>query len=111
MAPGLSFDAQTLQAKSKEALSLQQYALAVAMDAVESLASMASSAGHPDLVSALTDATGHGNRAFTGMIAAYGHAYQGLVGSAQSLGDTEKSNAALVGGASNQGLPFPNGTG
>ena len=111
MAPGLSFDAKTLQAKSSEALSLQQYCLAVGMDSVEALASMASSAGHPGLTSALTDATGRGNKAFTGMIAAYGHAYQGLVGTAQILGETEQSNAAMVGGASNQEIPFLNGSG
>jgi hypothetical protein len=111
VAPGLSFNAEALQAKGSEALSLQQYCLAVAMDVVEAMASMAGSAGHPGLESALTDATGRGNKAFTGMIAAYGHAYQGLTGTAQILGETEQSNAALVDGVRNPEIPFLNGIG
>jgi hypothetical protein len=111
VAPGVSFNAGSLQGKSSEALSLQQYSLAVAMDAVEALESMAGSAGHPGLASALTDATERGNKAFTSMIAAYGHAYKGLVSTAQILGDTEQANAGLIGGVGNQDIPFLNGIG
>ena len=90
-----------LQTGSQDVAGLQQTCRAIAEDVVSSLTSMAGAAGHPGLSSALTGAAGHGSHAYTTMWAAYGHASQGLAGSAQvyfSADDTVASKA--------KGIPF-----
>jgi hypothetical protein len=111
MAPDLSFNADTLQAKGEDAISLEQYCQAVGVTVVEALSGMAGAVGHPGLASALTDGAGQGDKAFSGMTAAYGHAYSGLVGTAQTLGGADQGIAGTVKGIGNQDIPFLNGIG
>lgn len=111
MGQGFTVKASVLQSRSQDASGLQEYCQAVAVDAVETLAGMASSAGHPGLTSALTDAAGRGNKAFSGMLAAYGHAAKGLAASGQTYANADQANAARAKGIGVQDEPFLNGIG
>jgi hypothetical protein len=108
---GFTVKPSALQSGSEGATGLQEYCLAVAQDAVETLGAMAGSAGHADLASALTDAAGRGDKAFTGMVAAYGHCSQSLAASAQTYTSAENANTAAAKGIGDQDIPFLNGIG
>jgi hypothetical protein len=112
MAPG-GFTAKpsALQTQSEGAAGLQLYCEAVAVDVVESLAAMAGSAGHPGLASALNDAAGHGDKVFSGMVAAYGHASQSLAVTGQGYASADQRTAAAARGVPDPDLVFLNGIG
>jgi len=111
MGQGFTVKPSVLQSNGQGATDLQEYCQAVAVDAVETLAGMASSAGHPGLASALTEAAGRGDKAFSGMLAAYGHAATGLAASGQTYANADQANAARTKGVTSQDLPFLNGVG
>jgi hypothetical protein len=108
MGQGFTVKGSVLQAKSEAATSLQEYCQAVTLDAVGALRAMAGSAGHSGLTSALTEAAPCGDKAFTGMLAAYVHVAEGLATSGQRYANAEQANTALSGGAQGPGLPFLN---
>jgi hypothetical protein len=108
---GFTVKPSTLQTQSEGASGLQVYCQAVAVDAVQSLADMASSAGHPGLASALKDAAGRGDTVFTGMVAAYGHTSKSLAASGQYYASADQTNATRAKGVPDQGIPFLNGIG
>jgi uncharacterized protein YukE len=97
MGAGFSVTPSALQAGSQDVASLQGRCMAVGQDAVGALTAMAGTAGHPGLESALTGAAGRGNKAFTGMWAAYGHCSQGLATSAQTYSSNESALANRIG--------------
>jgi hypothetical protein len=111
MGQGFTVKASVLQSRSQDASDLQEYCQAVAVDAVETLAGMASSAGHPGLASALTDAAGRGDKAFGGMLTAYGHAAKGLAASGQTYANAEQTNTARAKGIVDPNSLFLNGNG
>jgi hypothetical protein len=108
MGQGFTVKESVLQAKSEAATSLQEYCQAVALDAVGTLSDMVGSAGHSGLASALTEAAARGDKAFTGMLAAYLHVAEGLATSGQRYANAEQANTALSGEAQDPGLPFLN---
>jgi len=93
---GSGFTVRTgaLVSGSQDIAGLQGRCLAIAEDAVASLAAMAGSAGHPGLASALSGAAERGNGAFAGMWAAYGHASQSLAATAANYDGAEQANTA-----------------
>lgn len=102
MGQGFTVRTSELQAGSQDMAALQGRCQLIAEYVEATLTAMAGSAGHADLASALTGAAGRGNRAFTGMWAAYGHASNGLAASAQNYANTEQVNAR----AAYQAWPF-----
>lgn len=90
---------------------LQGYCQAIAEDAVAALSSMAGSAGHAGLTSALKEASAKSNQSYTGMWAAYGHASQGMAASAQHYASADNKNATAAKGVLGQDIPFLNGIG
>jgi hypothetical protein len=90
---GFSVRTDELRAGSQDMAALQGRCQIIAQYVVATLTAMAGSAGHPGLASALTGAAGRGNRAFAGMLAAYGHASNGLAASAQNYADADQANA------------------
>ena len=108
---GFTVKPSTLQTQSEGASNLQVYGEAVAVDAVQALASMAASAGHPGLASALKNAAGRGDKVFSGMVAAYGHTSQSLAAAGQTYANADQANATRAKGVPDQGIPFLNGIG
>jgi hypothetical protein len=111
MGQGFTVKASALQTQSDGSADLQVYCQAVAVDAVQSLAGMAASAGHPGLASALKNAAGRGDKVFSGMVAAYGHTGQSLASSSQVYARAEQANTARAKGVSDPDIPFLNGIG
>jgi hypothetical protein len=93
---GSGFTVRTgaLVSGSQDIAGLQGRCLAIAEDAVASLAAMADSAGHPSLSSALSGAAERGNGAFAGMWAAFGHASRSLAATATNYDGAEQANVA-----------------
>lgn len=106
--PGFSVDANQLQSGSQQVATLQQNCQAIAANALAALAGMAGEVSHPGLASALNEATVRGNKAFTGMWAAYGHVCQGLAASGANYDGAEQANvSAATAAAPGQALPLP----
>jgi hypothetical protein len=93
---GFSVRPGGLSAGSQDMGSLQGRCQLIAEYVVATLASMAGSAGHAGLASALKGAAGRGNKAYTGMWAAYGQASQGLAASANTYSSAEQAIADQV---------------
>jgi hypothetical protein len=96
---GFSVDVPKLRAGSQEVSNLQGRCEVIAGDAVDSLAGMAGSAGHPALTSALTGAADQGFRTFLAMGAAYGHVSSSLAVSAANYASADQaiaSRASLI---------------
>jgi hypothetical protein len=94
---GFSVNAAKLREGSQEVGSLQGRCEVIAGDAVDALAGMAGSAGHPALASALSGAAGQGAKAFLAMRAAYGHVSSGLSASATNYAKTDQGIAGQAG--------------
>lgn len=94
---GFSVNAAKLQEGSQEVGNLRARCEAVAGDAVDALAGMASLAGHPVLASALTGAAGQGLVTFWAVGTAYDHVSNGLSVSAETYSSTERAIAAKAG--------------
>jgi uncharacterized protein YukE len=90
MSQGFSVTPFVLQVGSQDVGGLQNTCQTIAEDVAGTLTAMAGSAGHAGLSAALSKAAGQGNRAFTTMWAAYGHASQGLATSAQNYIDADQ---------------------
>jgi uncharacterized protein YukE len=90
MSQGFSVEPFVLQVGSQDVGGLQNTCQDIAEDVADALTAMADSAGHQGLSAALTEAAGEGNRAFTMMREAYGHASQGLATSAQNYLDADQ---------------------
>lgn len=97
MGQGFSVDAAKLRAGNEEISNLHGRCGVVADDAVDALAGMAGSAGHPALASALTGATGQGLVTFWAVGSAYQHVSDGLAASAETYSSTERAIAANAG--------------
>ena len=97
MGQGFSVNAAKLQEGSQEVGNLQGRCEVIAGDAVDALAGMAGSAGHPALASALTGAAGQGAKAFWAMGAAYGHVSSSLSASAANYTKTDEGIAGQAG--------------
>jgi hypothetical protein len=95
---GFSVRPGQLLAGSQNVAALQGRCQLIADYVVETLTAMAGSAGHAGLASALTGAAGRGDRAFTGMCAAYGHASNGLAASGQNYAGADQAAAGAVDG-------------
>jgi len=111
---GFKVNPSQLQVGSQDVQYLQGRCEAIAQYAQTALASMAGSAGHEDLASALHEAAERGNTAFTGLLAAYGHASNSLFTAGQAYvgADNSAANAAagVLGGwtaGGPQALPEP----
>lgn len=89
MASGFSVKPSALQSGSQDMAGLQGTCAGIADDIYNALTALAGSAGHAGLTAALTDAAGQGSQAFSGMVAAYGHNWQGLAGSGQLYSGTD----------------------
>jgi hypothetical protein len=90
---GFSVNAAKLQEGSQEVSNLQGRCEVVGGDAVDALAGMAGSAGHPVLASALTGAAGQGLVAFWAVGTAYQHVSNGLNASAETYSNAERAIA------------------
>jgi hypothetical protein len=96
---GSGFTVRTgaLVSGSQDIAGLRDRCLAIAEDAVASMAAMADLVGHPSLASALSGAAERGNGAFAGMWAAYGHSSQSLAATAANYDGAEQANVARSG--------------
>jgi hypothetical protein len=94
---GFSVSAAKLHSGSQQVSDLQTRCELIAQDAVNTLASLAGSAGQADLASALNGAAGQGTRTFFAVAAAYGHVSTSLGASAANYGNTERAIAAKAG--------------
>jgi hypothetical protein len=94
---GFSVNAAKLQEGSQEVDNLQGRCEIVARDAVDALAGMAGSAGHPALASALTGAAGQGLVTFWAVGTAYQHVSNGLNTSAETYSNAERAITAKAG--------------
>lgn len=94
---GFSVNAAKLQAGSQEVSNLQGRCEVIAGDAVDTLARMAGSTGHPALASALTGAAGQGARVFYAAGAAYGHVSSSLAASAANYISADQAITARAG--------------
>jgi hypothetical protein len=105
---GFTVSPSGLETGSQVTGGLQSRCELIAEYVVTTLTAMASSSGHAGLESALKAAAGTGNRAYTDMWAAYGHASQSLAASAHSYSSADQSIAgragALIQGGSHGGL-------
>jgi hypothetical protein len=95
---GFSVSAGKLRAGSQDVSALLDRCLLVAQDAVESLAGMAGSAGHPALAAALDGAAGQGARTFWAMGTAYQHISAGLTTSAETYSRADQAIAGQAAG-------------
>jgi hypothetical protein len=93
---GFSVRPSGLSAGSQDMGALQRRCQLIAEYVVATLSSMAGSAGHAGLASALQGAAGRGDQAYTGMWAAYGHASQGLAASATTYSGTARAIATQL---------------
>lgn len=99
MASGLKVTPSKVQNGSQDMQYLQGQGSAVADYALNALATMAGSVGHPALESALNEAASRGRTSFMGMLAAYGHAGDSLIGAGQIYSGAEdwiSQNAAGI---------------
>lgn len=94
---GFSVNAAKLQEGSQEVGNLQGRCEVIAGDAVDALAGMAGSAGHPALASALTGAAGQGLVTFWAVGATYQHVSNGLNASAETYSNAERAIAVKAG--------------
>jgi hypothetical protein len=94
----LTVNPDGLAAGSQDMTELQGQCLAIAEDAVASMAAMAGSAGHPDLASALSGAADRGSGMFAGMWSAYGHASTSLSASATTYASADDAVARAARG-------------
>jgi len=94
---GFSVNAAKLREGSQEVGNLQGRCEVIAGDAVDALAGMASSAGHPVLASALTGAAAQGLVTFWAVGIAYQHVSNGMSVSAETYSDTERAIATKAG--------------
>jgi len=94
---GFSVNAAKLQEGSQEVSNLQGRCEVVAGDAVDALAGMAGSAGHPALASALTGAAGQGLATFWAVGTAYQHVSYGLNASAETYSNAERAITVKAG--------------
>ncbi len=90
MGQGFSVNAAKLREGSQEVGNLQGRCEVIAGDAVDALAGMAASAGHPALASALMGAAGQGSVTFWAVGTAYQHVSNGLSASAATYSNTER---------------------
>jgi hypothetical protein len=91
---GFTVNAAKLQAGSQKVASLQSRCQVIAGDTADTLTSLAGSAGHAELATALAEAAGQGMRMFFAMGAAYEHVTSSLTASAANYSDTEQAIAA-----------------
>lgn len=91
---GFSVNAAKLQAGSQEVSDLQSRCQLIAEDAIDAVAGMVGSAGHPALASALTGAAGQCMETFWAVGAAYQHVSNGLSASAENYSSTDRAIAA-----------------
>jgi hypothetical protein len=94
---GFSVNAAKLQAGSHEVSDLQSRGQLIAEDAVDTLTSLAGSAGHAELAAALTGAAGQGLKTFIAMGAGFGHVGASLAASAANYSGTEHAIATKAG--------------
>jgi hypothetical protein len=94
---GFTVSPSGLETGSQLTGGLQSRCELIAEYVVTTLAAMAGSAGHADLESALKAAASKGDRAYTDMWAAYGHASQGLATSAHTYANADQSIAGQAG--------------
>jgi hypothetical protein len=94
---GFSVNPAKLRAGSQQVAGLQNRCELIAGDTGDTLTGMAGSAGHAGLASALSGAAGQGAKAFSVMLAAYGHVGGSLAASAANYSSTERSIAAKAG--------------
>jgi hypothetical protein len=106
MGQGFSVSPSKLQAGSHDVAGLQDIWNGLASNAVQALASMAGSAGDAGLASALTGAAGHGDKAFTGLSAAYGHVSSNLTSTAATYSSSDQKSAAIVNAIGHNGPMF-----
>jgi hypothetical protein len=88
---GFSVNAAKLRSGSEQVSDLQARCEVIAEDAVDALAGMAGSAGHPALASALTGAAGQGLVTFWAVGTAYQHVSSGLNASAETYSSAERA--------------------
>lgn len=93
MGQGFSVNAPKLQEGSQEVDNLQGRCEVIAGDAVDALAGMAGSAGHPALASALTGAAEQGLVTFWAVGTAYQHVSKGLSASAETYSNADRAIA------------------
>ncbi len=97
MGQGFSVDAAKLHSGSQQVTDLQNRCELIAQDAVNTLASLAASAGNADLASALYASARQGTSTFSGMAAAYGHVSSSLAASSANYGNAERTITAKAG--------------
>lgn len=96
MGDGFSVMPAALRAGSQNVANLHSKCSAISRDTVTALSAMVGSAGNAALEDALRMATGRGNRAYTSMWAAYGHASKSLAYSAQNYSSADEGIANHV---------------
>lgn len=96
MGNGFTVNSAGLVTGGENVTGLQDRCLAIAEDAVASMAAMSGSAGHPGLASALDSAAQRGDGTFAGMWAAYGHASKSLAASAATYDNAEQANIGKI---------------
>lgn len=94
MGQGFSVVPSQLTAGSNDVAGLQEIWRGLAGNAIDALAAMAGSAGHPDLTSALNGAAGRGYKSFTGLSAAYGHVRSSLTSTAANYTHSDQNAAS-----------------
>jgi hypothetical protein len=94
---GFSVNAAKLHSGSQQVTDLQNRCELIAQDAVDTLASLAASAGDADLASALNTSAGQGARTFSAVAAAYEHVSSSLAISAANYGNAERAITTKAG--------------
>jgi hypothetical protein len=94
---GFSVNAAKLRTGSEQVSDLQNRCELIAQDAVDTLASLAASAGNADLASALNASAWQGTSTFSAMAAVYGHVSSSLAASAANYGNAEHAIATKAG--------------
>lgn len=97
MGKGFTVTPSGLEAGSQVTGGFQSRCELIAQYVVTTLSAMAGSAGHEGLASALKEAAGKGDRAYTDMWAAYGHTSQSLATSAHAYSSADQSIAGQIG--------------
>jgi hypothetical protein len=94
---GFSVNAAKLHSGSQQVTDLQNRCGLIAQDAVETLTSLAASAGNADLASALDASAWQGTSTFSSMAAVYGHVSSSLAATAANYGNAERAITAKAG--------------
>ncbi len=97
MGQGFSVNAAKLHSGSQQVTDLQNRCGLIAQDAVETLTSLAASAGNPDLTSALDASAWQGTSTFSSMAAVYRHVSSSLAAMAANYGNAERAITAKAG--------------